>query len=240
MKSILLNSREVRGILSGNVRLLLRPLKKQPYPSRTNPPHFSDTEPGDLFVCPDIFPTTDKPGFVLTLCESKGTYHYMGQKAFTEKFCPWGGEGAEVCGKETFFATEYPNKPLLPGAIVTLSGWAHVSYRADSDKWMREASAWKPAQTMKQEYSRLHLRLLSVRVVRLNDVSEEEAIAAGIERFPIRYHHAPGFVWGVDRETAYADNATGGLRAVWGKEYPTLPFEKTWIWMLGIKRIEAK
>lgn len=41
------------------------------------------------------------------------------------------------------------------------------------------APQWKPAQHMKQEQSRLTLRIKEIRVKRLNSISEEDAIAEG-------------------------------------------------------------
>lgn len=44
---------------------------------------------------------------------------------------------------------------------------------------------WMPASRMKQEHSRQTLRIKSVKVERLQDISEEDAIAEGIEQVDI-------------------------------------------------------
>ena len=44
------------------------------------------------------------------------------------------------------------------------------------------APRWKPAQHMKQEQSRLTLQIKDIRVERLADISEEDAIAEGMEK----------------------------------------------------------
>lgn len=42
---------------------------------------------------------------------------------------------------------------------------------------------WTPSIHMPKEYARLYLRVKDVRIERLNEISEEDAIAEGIERF---------------------------------------------------------
>jgi hypothetical protein len=46
-------------------------------------------------------------------------------------------------------------------------------------------SKWTPAQHMKQEHSRLTLQIKEIRVERLSEISEEDAIAEGIEEVTI-------------------------------------------------------
>jgi hypothetical protein len=45
-----------------------------------------------------------------------------------------------------------------------------------------ERYIWKPAQQMKQEHSRLTLLIKEIRVERLADISEEDAIAEGVDK----------------------------------------------------------
>lgn len=75
---------------------------------------------------------------------------------------------------------------------------------------------------MKQEYSRLLLRLVSVRVVRLCDLTEEDAIASG--------------AMGIRNERG--DYRTSLMEMI-SFERGT-PQMQTWIWALSVERIEAK
>jgi hypothetical protein len=53
-----------------------------------------------------------------------------------------------------------------------------IVYRA-SNLACDPVAKWKPAQHMKQEHSRLTLQIIEIRVERLQDISEEDAIAEG-------------------------------------------------------------
>jgi hypothetical protein len=48
---------------------------------------------------------------------------------------------------------------------------------------------WSPAQHMKQEHSRLTLQIKEIRVERLQDISEEDAIAEGFKNTFVGFQH---------------------------------------------------
>ena len=60
--------------------------------------------------------------------------------------------------------------------------------KVDSDGWQLfrkngdPASPWKPAQHMKQEHSRLTLEITDIKVERLAEISEEDAIKEGVNK----------------------------------------------------------
>jgi hypothetical protein len=58
--------------------------------------------------------------------------------------------------------------------------WASVAYRAD-EAWTKNAPAtWRPSIHMPRWASRLTLEVTEVRVQRLQDISEEDALAEGV------------------------------------------------------------
>lgn len=60
-----------------------------------------------------------------------------------------------------------------------------VYYKASPDPYdmHHDVKKWKPSIHMPKEYARLFLIVKDVRIERLNEISEEDAIAEGIERF---------------------------------------------------------
>jgi len=71
-------------------------------------------------------------------------------------------------------------------------------YFDEDFRWFQgkeKAVKWSPAQHMKQEHSRLTLQIKEIKVERLAEISEEDAIAEGIplsEEFKDRYYTPEG------------------------------------------------
>ncbi|WP_404991210.1 hypothetical protein [Cupriavidus pauculus] len=196
-RPILFSAPMVRAILDGRKTQTRRVLKRQPYVSVSNPPYFSDVEAGDVFVCPDIAPTTSVRGSVLAECERPGVYHCMGQRQFAEKHSPYGVPGDRLWVKETFrFTSDFDSdSPARVGERCIDAGytkpWAPIQYDADGErrdwKWVgtppgRDVTPGKTRVSihMPRWACRLVLEITGVRVERLNDCSEDDAEAEGI------------------------------------------------------------
>jgi len=81
---------------------------------------------------------------------------------------PYGGVSDRLWVRETFgYADESDGKQVV--------------YRADSGPVHEATTKWKPSIFMPRWASRLTLEIVSVRVERLKDISEEDAIAEAIE-----------------------------------------------------------
>ena len=119
----------------------------------------------------------------------------------------------------------------------------YVEYRADTDNWApgewpREAAKdpdrprWKPSIFMLRTASRITLEVTEVRVERVQDISEEDAVAEGMKPC----HTDAAFI--------EHDIAKHQFRAVWDSMYlgrkdkPGLSWaENPWVWCLTFKRI---
>lgn len=85
-----------------------------------------------------------------------------------------------------------------------------LHYKADYESSMMLFSGWKPSIHMPKQAARIFLKVLSVKIERLQDISEKNALSEGVEKFNHGYGGSPQGVWfkdylygsGFDQETA--------------------------------------
>jgi len=102
--------------------------------------------------------------------------------------CPY-KVGQKIFCKESFLQ-KLGSTQLPSGEYETFFTGSKVEYLVDGaqERWVNPdtyySDYWKkrPAQHMKQEHSRLTLQIKEIMVERLVDISEEDAIAEGIEK----------------------------------------------------------
>ena len=88
--------------------------------------------------------------------------------------CPYGKPGDRLWVRETWNTlTAYDEKPDY--SVMSIRDFV---YKADGNR----IDKWKPSIFMPREACRILLEVTDVRVERLRDISEEDAIAEGIER----------------------------------------------------------
>lgn len=89
---------------------------------------------------------------------------------------PFGKPGDLLWSKETW-QTTFENEAWKP------------IYRANGGYWMEDDGPmpWKPSIHMRKKYSRIWLMVEDIRVERLQDISEADAIAEGIEEISTKY-----------------------------------------------------
>jgi hypothetical protein len=154
-KPILFSAPMVRAILAGNKTQTRRIVKPQP-----------DTEcEGVEIVCEHYNPTkTDRKG-----------EEYPGPEVFgfadenSGWVCPYGAPGDRLWVRETFWCGLKPE----------IHERAAVAYRADYFPF-DVTYKWKPSIYMPRWASRITLEVAAVRVERLQDISESDAMAEGI------------------------------------------------------------
>jgi len=112
----------------------------------------------------------------------------------------------------------------------------HVIYAADGpNEWAGDddgggepRSAWHPSIHMPRIASRITLEILSVRVERLNDISEADALAEG------------ALTWAQEQETQIKDtsDARQAFMALWGSiNGPGSWDSNPWLWAVEFKRV---
>lgn len=110
-------------------------------------------------------------------------------------------------------------------------------YRASDPDWETlEGWKWKPSIHMPKEAARIFLKVTNVRAERLQDISEEDAIAEGVERISVApfVHRFKNYV--DDEELEFAESS---FRTLWesinGKESWN---ENPFVWVYEFERIE--
>ena len=200
-RPILMSAPMVRAILESRKSQTRRILKPQPIYSPRNPPYFSDTKKGDIFICPDRFPTGPVINCVFAECTALGNYHCMGSELFAEKHCPYGVPEDKLWAKEAWRVGNTHDE-RTPNQI-----WEHLTEIGRGVTVLYEAGGWRsiaPVERVEVKYeydkpmpgwagrkrssmfmprlfSRITLEITDVRVQRLNEISDEDCIAEGID-----------------------------------------------------------
>lgn len=95
-------------------------------------------------------------------------------KEWAECNCPYGGTGNKIWVKETYAAPwgidyKFPN------------GESGILYRADNPKKFPDDGTWKPSIFCTRKASRITLEIVSVRVEKLDDISDCDVLSEGVE-----------------------------------------------------------
>ena len=153
------------------------------------------------------------------------------------------------------FVSAYPNrKAIKPFEFTTKCKyrigdilWVHetfqilppnmVFYKADTEN--KATGNWKPSIFMPKEACRIFLKLKSIRIERLNDISENDSLQEGIQPFTkdnnLFKHGLDGWEW--QSMTKYAKEA---YKILWQK----INGEKSWeenpfVWVYEFERCNA-
>lgn len=123
------------------------------------------------------------------MIDERGMWHW--------KDCQWmdGGLGFPMSGVEDY-------SPYLPGDLLfvketfRIPGTGGIIYKADgehSKMSFTRSDFWQQGARMKEELSRFYLRTVHVRVERLQDISEDDAVKEGAKDFPLPSHRYAGW-----------------------------------------------
>lgn len=148
------------------------------------------------------------------------------------KVCPYGQPGDRLWVRETW--AQYPVE-LNPEPC---NAW----YRADG-RLPPKVTKWTPSIHMPRWASRITLVVIGVRVERLQDISEEDAIAEGIERkdgvggYPMTgfRDYARDDAWFVNVQAAEKSFASLWHSINGAESWDANP----WVWVVEFKRVEA-
>lgn len=145
--------------------------------------------------------------------------------------CPYGVAGNQLWVRETF-SPIYPQDPDYnegkPIAYDYAATYQHGDRLGDS---LGIKKTWKPSIHMPRAASRITLEITGVRVERLQDISEADAIAEGIEK------HMTG-LWLPCREEGKAHiDPRLAYRDLWESINGTDSWDKNpWVWAIAFQR----
>jgi len=171
--------------------------------------------------------------------------------------CPYGHPGDILWVRESFAYTQFAfDKSLIVGRNEYGVVGSEI-YKADvgNDDW---DGSWKPSIHMPKEACRIFLQVESIKVERLQDISEQDAINEGI-KYPVAKSKIDGFVHPVFRVSGNK-NAVDFMPENWKalngddlkKHLPRAHFAELWcdingyeswqanpwVWVIQFKRIE--
>lgn len=154
----------------------------------------------------------------------------VARSIIASQFCPFGQPGDRLWVRETWGQDE----ALCEG----------VQYRAD---WYQEAQdhaadhsewRWRPSIHMPRWACRIVLEIVSVRVERVQEISETDAISEGPERATLGYRDYAPRCGGHE----YAQ-ASDSFRSLWDSVYASRSLgwdSNPWVWVVEFKRLGGK
>ena len=153
------------------------------------------------------------------------------------KTCPYGKSGDQLWVRETVFINHFMGLQVPVAERADCELYYRATDEADMRKWEdHEGIRWTPSIHMPRWASRITLELTGVRVERLQDISEADARAEGIDYDPGEggVFHVSGLA-GCCNETAI-----GSYRKLWESIYGTGSWAANpWVWVLLFKKVAA-
>lgn len=154
--------------------------------------------------------------------------------------CPFGQPGDRLWVRETF-------------ARVCTQGMRYVEYKADRsladfDGYDNPAGGrWRPSIHMPRLASRITLEISGVRVERLHDISEADAVAEGMQPGDDEWHHTANgeavlldkYGWLAPESLTRHNAPSHAFREHWQRLHGPDSWEaNTWVWVIDFKKLE--
>jgi len=143
--------------------------------------------------------------------------------------CPLGDVGNRIWVRESFWGCDLPGYGDQP-CVVYDDEWQGNEYRpAEARPWARKFGRI-PAIHMPRDACRLVLEISAVRVERLQDISEADALAEGIEGIGGRFTFNGGRHESLTARSSFMTlwDSTGGM---W--------VDNPWVWVVEFKQVTA-
>lgn len=150
--------------------------------------------------------------------------------------CPYGQPGDRLWVREAWAEVGTCD----PGLIVYRADYPHCVPRHYENVLPASEIRWKPSIHMFRRHSRINLEITGVRVERLQDISEADAIAEGVEPIPYTGENAGPNKFSILLDGCWfnAPTAVEVYRVLWESingdgSWATNP----WVWVVEFKRV---
>ncbi len=142
--------------------------------------------------------------------------------------CPFGQTGDRLWVRETAARVFVPDGTAANKAVLV--------YRADNPKGLLVPKQWAPSIHMRRWASRILLEIVNVRVERVQDISEADAVAEGIGKdedgfFFIHTTHPKNTLFNVSALSLFPE--------FWNEPYPGSWERNDWVWVIEFKKVEV-
>lgn len=148
---------------------------------------------------------------------------------FSRHYCPMGAVSDRLWVRENFSVST--DTIGLGGSIAGFDPEKYpdirVWYQSDNTRPTWAECRWRPSIHMPRWASRITLEVIGVRVERLRDISEQDAIAEGFQKA-----HLHGELWATARSEFW-----DCWESIYGQGQRA---ENPWVWVVEFKRLEAE
>ncbi len=225
-KPILFSGEMVRAILDGRKTQTRRVIKRWPPKIRLNRRVSGDWPFSNVSVEPGVYQPYSNPYGALSVVTDNGKKLGIKPSEF-EWISPYGQSGDHLWVRETW----------SPGYV--FDGWppreipddAPIHYWADGNPpavW--DVTKPKPSIFMPRWASRITLEVVSVRVERLQEITDMDAIAEGVHQ-----------VGGIDRTGLTTGETVLEFRTLWDSINAARGYgwdSNPWVWVVEFKKVE--
>lgn len=153
--------------------------------------------------------------------------------------CPYGQPGDILWVRETWQHDIKADLDTVPPSWIPNGSYVYIADGTIiSKKELGELGVWRPSIFMPKEACRLFLKVKSVRVERLQDISEDDAIAEGVEQ--IADYGSTGYKLYTEPEAAYSDiDALYSFESLWQSINGEQSWnDNPWVWVVEFERCE--
>lgn len=149
--------------------------------------------------------------------------------------CPYGKPGDRLYVRETCFINDYREA----GVPVDERASCEIHYRADGNpdfEGEEELIRWRPSIHMPRWACRILLEITDVRVERLQDISEEQALEEGVRLYTD--HAELGDWYHVDGIKTYSASPRKSFELLWSSINGADSWKANpWVWIVEFKRV---